>query len=525
MRHFRRGVCAFLSILMGLVAVGTSCSRSTATTTARFIERGNRYAKSGDYKSAAIEFRNAIKQSPSSVEAHARMADASAHLKDGATATAELMKVAELQPRDVNAQLRAGEACLMTGRVADARVAFERAVAVDPGNTNANRALAAIYTAAGDQHLAERYSKAVATATDGDPFALIDYYIAQRRFADAERELRPLVDVTERAPAARLRLAPVLYERGMRREADAMLDATLRGGKRDAAPWLMRARFRLAEHHLADAAAAYKQALEIEPLSIEALAGLTALDLQEKRHADAVERLERTLARTPDAMPVLMLAARAYAIGGAADRAERTLQHLIEVSPDSLDAYALLGDLYVRQQRLDAARTEFERIAARASDPVPAKTMVAMILDAEHRPDEAQARYEEILKTSPSAGVAANNLAWRYLEQGRVDEALHYAVIAKQSLRRLPQANDTLGWTYYRKGQYRDAIPLLADCVDAQPQNPLYRYHLAMAYMKADMGGKARDHLKAALASGSSFAHRAEAQQAMAALDAASDAR
>jgi hypothetical protein len=83
--------------------------------------------------------------------------------------------------------------------------------------------------------------------------------------------------------------------------------------------------------------------------------------------------------KKPDAVPVLKLAARAYMTTGAVDRAERTLQHVIELSPDALDAYAVLGQLYVSQQRLDAARTKFEALAGRAADPVPAQTMVAMI--------------------------------------------------------------------------------------------------------------------------------------------------
>jgi tetratricopeptide (TPR) repeat protein len=470
-----------------LLCFAAGCRRSNDARAREFLERGDRFARNGDDKSAAIEYQNAVRRTPTAVDAHARLAEAAIRLHDVNTATSALLKIAELQPNDLAAQLRAGEAATSAGRFAEARLAFEQALAIDPGHLQATRALAVLHTAAGEHRLAEPYWRALAANPKGDPFALADYYIATGRFDNADRELRPLLDVPERAAGAGLRLALVLRQRRLDRDAESMLDAVLRENRRDAAAWLVRARFRVADRQLDEAAAAYERALAIEPLSMEALSGLTALDLRAKRHAEAVGRLERILARTPDAVPVLVLAAQTYVATGAADRAERALQHAIDVAPETLDAYALLGQLYVGQNRLPEARARFETLAARTADPVPATTMAAMVLEAEHRPAEAQTRYEEILKAHPSAGVAANNLAWIYLEQGRLDDALRYALVAKQAIAQLPQVNDTLGWIYYQRGQIQQAIPLLARSAEMQPQNPLYRQHLEMAYQKAGM--------------------------------------
>jgi predicted Zn-dependent protease len=76
---------------------------------------------------------------------------------------------------------------------------------------------------------------------------------------------------------------------------------------------------------------------------------------------------------------------------------------------------------------------------------------------------------------------------------------------------------------YYSKNQPRDAIPLLASCVEAQPDNPLYRYHLGMAYAKAGMTTNALEQLKAAVATSAKFSGRDEAEQTIAALSASTD--
>ena len=59
---------------------------------------------------------------------------------------------------------------------------------------------------------------------------------------------------------------------------------------------------------------------------------------------------------------------------------------------------------------------------------------------------EAQTQYEQTLAKFPRAGVAANNLAWLYVEAGRLDEALQWATVARREMPRRAEAHDTLGW-------------------------------------------------------------------------------
>src|SRR5256885_6505114 len=98
-----------LALAAVVVAMG-GCSPSGPKAAKRFVANGDRYARRGDDKGAAIEYRNAVRESPDLVEAHARLAEASARLHDGATAAAELIKLAELQPQDLAAQLQIGRA-------------------------------------------------------------------------------------------------------------------------------------------------------------------------------------------------------------------------------------------------------------------------------------------------------------------------------------------------------------------------------------------------------------------------------
>src|SRR5581483_11638157 len=120
-----------------------------AAASRRYIERGDRDAQQGKFTDATIEYRNAIKKWPQSVEAHAKLADVSARSNDPMTALGELIRIAELKPDDVAAQVRAGSVYLLAGRFADARARAESALRVNATDAGAHillgQALAALH--------------------------------------------------------------------------------------------------------------------------------------------------------------------------------------------------------------------------------------------------------------------------------------------------------------------------------------------------------------------------------------------
>src|SRR5689334_24110262 len=60
----------------------SACSRDPAETSRLFVESGDRYASAGNLNAAALEYGNAIKQTPSSTEAHQRLAAIAARQHD-----------------------------------------------------------------------------------------------------------------------------------------------------------------------------------------------------------------------------------------------------------------------------------------------------------------------------------------------------------------------------------------------------------------------------------------------------------
>jgi tetratricopeptide (TPR) repeat protein len=98
-------------------------------------------------------------------------------------------------------------------------------------------------------------------------------------------------------------------------------------------------------------------------------------------------------------------------------------------------------------------------------------------------------------------------------------------MIAQQALPRRPEPDDTLGWIYYRQGLATRAIEAFARAVTQAPDKAVYHYHLGLAQLKAGLADQGRSALRRALALGLSGADREAADAALAANDAATDAR
>ena len=69
----------------------------------------------------------------------------------------------------------------------------------------------------------------------------------------------------------------------------------------------------------------------------------------------------------------------------------------------------------------------------------------------------------------------------------------------------LSYSGDALGWLRHRAGSHAAARELLEAAVNAAPDDPTARFHLASVYATAKQRGRAREELKAALDSARAF--------------------
>jgi tetratricopeptide (TPR) repeat protein len=254
------------------------------------------------------------------------------------------------------------------------------------------------------------------------------------------------------------------------------------------------------------------------------MAGLLTAEMEGKHFGRARALIEKKLAEMPNDPNVLLMAAQTYEVLGDAFEMERALKKTVDADPQSLDAYTMLGRMYYQQGRLDMARRELEKYVIAAPLSVPGNTMLGTILELQGKKEDAKQRYSKALQIDPRAAVAANNLAWiNATGNGNLDMALQLAQTAKARLPNRHEVDDTIGWIYYKKGLTSLAIDSLKSSTQRAPENPLYNYHLALAYSKNGNKVDARKHLEKALNAKQTFDGADEAKKLLESLGGGGD--
>ena len=101
-------------------------------------------------------------------------------------------------------------------------------------------------------------------------------------------------------------------------------------------------------------------------------------------------------------------------------------------------------------------------------------------------PELAGPYLQKALALNPASIRAMNNLAFYYAENDRnLDEALYLARKAAEvgpDDGGHPMSLDTLGWVYFKRGNYTAALKTLTLALQFIPDSPTVYYHLGMAY-------------------------------------------
>jgi tetratricopeptide (TPR) repeat protein len=98
---------------------------------------------------------------------------------------------------------------------------------------------------------------------------------------------------------------------------------------------------------------------------------------------------------------------------------------------------------------------------------------------------------------------------------GDLNLAVSLAQSVKQRLPNSPVATDALGWAYYKLGSADSAILQLKTAAQKVPGNPMYQYHLGMAYMAARRYALAERCLQTALNEDPNFLDAGSARAAL----------
>jgi len=114
--------------------------------------------------------------------------------------------------------------------------------------------------------------------------------------------------------------------------------------------------------------------------------------------------------------------------------------------------------------------------------------------------DKAIKVYKKLMSVNPESPISYQELALLYSDKlNDHNSALGYAEKAVQKFPTDAKSQDVLGWVYYSKKKYREALGGFQKAIHLAPNNSQYLYHLGLAHLKIGEKKKAKDNFELAL--------------------------
>jgi tetratricopeptide (TPR) repeat protein len=174
---------------------------------------------------------------------------------------------------------------------------------------------------------------------------------------------------------------------------------------------------------LAEAAASYRRALALKPDHALVHSNLGALLRGLGQFDDAVASFRRALEIKPDFVEAHNNLGNALKDLGRLDEAVASYRQALVLRPDLAEVHSNLGNALMDQGRLDEAAASYRRALISKPDYVEAHTNLGIVLRLQSRAVDAEASCRRALKIHPESVAAMSLLAELHGDNGRIAEA------------------------------------------------------------------------------------------------------
>jgi tetratricopeptide (TPR) repeat protein len=189
------------------------------------------------------------------------------------------------------------------------------------------------------------------------------------------------------------------------------------------------------------------------------------------------------------------------------DEAVKDLEAMAKERSERWDALIALADILRGRERFAEAASAYDRGIERIGKlgkldkrHWPLLYSRGIALERSKQWPRAEADFKKALEFEPDQPFVLNYLGYTWAEQGRnLDEAQKMIERAVELRQDDGYITDSLGWVFYRTGQYDSAVKQLERAVELRPQDATINDHLGDAYWKVGRYHEARFQWKRAL--------------------------
>jgi tetratricopeptide (TPR) repeat protein len=239
-----------------------------------------------------------------------------------------------------------------------------------------------------------------------------------------------------------------------------------------------------------DLALIYLQlALYLEPSHAMALLSLADLYESLKKPDLAIKVYERVPASSPLSRNAEIQLAGDLDQLDRSDEAKKRLDHVIAEHPKDTEAILALGNIQRGRKEFAECADTYGKAIATIAKPDKSNWVVfyfrGICYERSHQWPGAEADMKKALELFPEQPLVLNYLGYSWVDQGvHLDDGMD---MIRRAVEQRPDDGyivDSLGWAYFRTGNYDEAVKNLERAVELKPDDPTINDHLGDAYWR-----------------------------------------
>lgn len=494
----------------------------------------------GQEASGLSELEMATALDPKSVQAGLALVETEMRLKHYDKALAAVQAMEKQQPDNPVVQNVKGAVYIIKGDRANARAAFDKALALEPSFMPAAMNLARLDLQDNKPEAArQRFEKILEKDKNNTSAmdALGDLALAQKKNEEATAWYEKACNASPDAISPALKLGTHYLRSGQPQKGLTLARKFQTNNPTNPDVLELLGQSQVASKDLSGALDTYGKLVNVLPKSPQAQLRLAGVHMLMNNDQAAGDDIRRAVDLQPDFIPARLAQVERALRAKRFDDALAVAHDIQKIKGKAAVGFAVEGDVQMVQGKRPQAVEAYDKAFALEKSPeLMIKTTQALMSIGKNKDAEARlaqwlkdhpgdvnasmflaeidlaakaykpaiALLQDIQKQAPNNILALNNLAWAY-QQEKDPRALPTAEQAYKLGGDNPSVIDTLGWMLLEQGNTGRALPLLQKASSLAPHAPEIRYHYAVGLQKSGDKQGARKELNAVLAENKSF--------------------
>ena len=257
---------------------------------------------------------------------------------------------------------------------------------------------------------------------------------------------------------------------------------------RDTSDWQVNAylgEIELRSHKNESAIEYFKTAAKLAEWNAQVWVRLGGLLFDNKKYKDAIEYMSKASEKFPNDFAVNLIYGLALSTENEHLKAKDALEKAFKLNPDDVTVLSALGYTLNQLKNDKEALVHLNKALIIEPNNIQVISVLAMIYESQKEYQISDSLYISALKIDSSNVLIMNNFAYSLAERNiRLQEALAMSKKAVETEPKNSSYLDTIGWIYFRLGDYKKAKKNIEEAVKTENKNATLLDHLGDVHSK-----------------------------------------